>query len=263
MICLEEPVNNLPIGVFDSGVGGLTVLSKLRDLLPNESFIYIADLKNCPYGVKPTEDIKKIVIGVAKKLEEMNVKLIVVACNTASLFLDDIKKSVHIPVIGVIDITCGAALEENKKNYGVIATNATISNERYQSILINSSKNCQAVPSSILVDLVENHLKDVKYKEKIIKQIIDKFDKNHLEVLILGCTHFEILLEEIKKELKETIIITSSSPVAKFMLNYLHTNLIESENRLFIKLYTTGDVNEFHEKANIFGFGNCEVSHVR
>ena len=104
-------MNNKPIGVFDSGVGGLTVLEELIKILPNENFIYVADQKNCPYGTKQDDELLNILINNVKYFINIDVKAIVIACNTASLYINELQKLTNIPIISVIEPTCMKAIE--------------------------------------------------------------------------------------------------------------------------------------------------------
>ena len=121
-----------PIGVFDSGIGGITVLDSLIDLLPNEDFIYVGDTLNVPYGVKTPAQIEELVTNVTKYLLKQNVKAIVIACNTATANSKHLKNITDIPIIGVIEPTAKKAIEVTKRNkIAVLATQATVNSRAY------------------------------------------------------------------------------------------------------------------------------------
>lgn len=237
-------INDLPIGVFDSGVGGLTVLEELKKMMPNEDYIYVADQGNCPYGTKSDEEIKKCVINVVKFLCEQNVKAIVIACNTASNFINDIKKEITIPIFSVIEVTADCAIKTTKnKRVGVIATNTTIKKGKYKEILEKNKITSFNIPCSNFVEIVEENRIDSPSTQQIIDEKLIELKNEDIDTLIYGCTHFSLLEKPIKKVLGNINYISSGLPMGIELSRYLTENnmlTIKNKNGV-IKIYTTGD----------------------
>lgn len=192
---------NRPIGVFDSGVGGLTVLKKLKENTPEESFIYLADTKNVPYGTKSGEEIKELSINAYKTLKEYSIKLLVIGCNTATVHgLEAIRSIADVPVIGVVEAGVLSALEKKKENLLLVATDATIKSNYYQKLLEknNPNLNIQGIGCPDWVYLVERNMANTKESYTKVENILDKSSIKE-ELIILGCTHFPVLIDDINK----------------------------------------------------------------
>ena len=161
---------NLPIGVFDSGIGGLTVLYKLIEMFPNEDFVYVGDTLNLPYGTKTKEQLRTLVSNVSNYLNELPVKSIVIACNTATTNSGHLKETLDLPIIGVIEPTANYALNISE-NILVLATNVTIDSNAYQDIINANKKDPNSkqfyVKCSDFVDAIEsNEIKKICYDAK-------------------------------------------------------------------------------------------------
>jgi len=204
-----------PIGVFDSGLGGLTVVNQLMKHLPGESIIYFGDTARVPYGSKSPLTIQKFSQQIARFLQNQGVKLIVVACNTASsVALDQINKSSSVPVIDVIEPGARAALRESvSRRIGIIGTTATISAGKYEKILktleTNVSVFSQACP--LFVPLVEEGWIESPVTEQIAHIYLNPLMQNKIDSLILGCTHYPIIKETIKKIVDGNVRIIDSA----------------------------------------------------
>lgn len=193
---------NKPIGVMDSGVGGLTVAKEIMRQLPDEKITYFGDLKRCPYGDRPLEEVRKYTIQVADHLVSRGVKMIVVACNTATAAaLDDLEERYDIPVIGVINPGAISAIQSSSNNdVIVLATQATVDSEAYKDAIhhINSSFRITSLACPNFVPIVE----ELRYKDKVIVRIALHQTLKHLlnstaDTIILGCTHYPLLAAEI------------------------------------------------------------------
>ena len=254
-----------PIGVFDSGVGGLTVLDELIKKLPNESYLYIADEANCPYGTKTNDEIEKCVTNVVTYLINQNVKAIVIACNTASLFVDKVRKLTTIPIIDVIDPTSSFAVKMSKnKNIGVLGTNATIKKGTYQRILEENNVNVYPVACSEFVDYIENNDINSDKAYEIVNSKLECLKNTNIDTLIYGCTHFSILEEPIKKLLGENInYVACGYPTSIKLYEILkENNLLNTSTTLpVINVYTTGNVDET-KKAMSWYKKIKEVKHI-
>lgn len=213
------------IGVFDSGVGGLNVLSNLVEAFPNENFIYVGDNLNVPYGVKTEEELKKIIDKVFRYFEKINVKAIVVACNTASAASETLECSV--PVFRIIEPTAKRA-KAVSNNIGVLATNFTIESKGYDKYLEGYMKGIKA---SAFVPIVEKNIIKEEESQKVIKDILLPY-KNNIDSIILGCTHFSLLEEDIINVLGDVKIIDSSKSFNEVIKSYLDENdLNYSDNK--------------------------------
>lgn len=186
-----------PIGVFDSGVGGLTVVQELRSLLPAEDVVYFGDTARVPYGNKSIPIIRRFTLEIARFLESMRVKMLVVACNTATaLALDYLKRQSDLPIVGVIEPGVRAALNAGKDGrIGVIGTSATIRSDAYQSRLrrfrpqdVILAKSCP-----LLVPLVEENLLDSPITKMALEMYLSDWREAGIDALILACTHYPLL----------------------------------------------------------------------
>ncbi|MDE5831491.1 MAG: glutamate racemase, partial [Desulfovibrio sp.] len=209
---------SLPIGLFDSGVGGLTVFKAVRDLLPRETLVYLGDTARVPYGVKSKDTIVKYTLGAAEKLREQNIKALIIACNTAtSAALPTLREYLgSIPVIGVIDPGAEAAVRvsENKK-IAVIGTEATIRAKAYQKAIARISPGTRVVSRActLFVPLAEEGWLSGEATEKICEKYLgDIFaDADAPDTLLLGCTHFPLLIPALRKVVGEKVKIVDSS----------------------------------------------------
>src|SRR4030042_1584984 len=247
-----------PIGIFDSGVGGLTVINKVLRLLPNENIIYFGDTARVPYGNKSKETIIRFSKEIVKYLLGVKVKLIVVACNTASsLSLETLKRSFSVPVVGVIKPGVEEALKVSRnKRIGVIGTEATISSNTYKKAIENIDKSFFVIQKScpLFVPLVETmHLYDdiaVRVAENYLSPIFNK----GIDTLILGCTHYPLLKNVIQRIAGRDIeLIDSSMAVARHVKRLMERrNLIGGSIRPYTKFFASDNTENFSKLAKIF-----------
>lgn len=247
--------NQKPIGIFDSGIGGLTVLNELSKVLPNEDFIYFADTLHLPYGNKTKEEIISYSKHIVEYFIKNNVKAIIIACGTASaLAFEYLKTYYDIPIFNVIDPTV-KSLKGNK--IGILATFASISSNVWDNKILEKlpNANMTKVACPRLVSLAENGLIATDETIKVITEYLKPIKENKIDTLILGCTHYPLFLPIIKKELnKETHIINLGVTLAKDFKLYLENNsLISSKNSAGKIMYiVSGDKNKFLESIKIF-----------
>ncbi|MFH1074548.1 MAG: glutamate racemase [Candidatus Firestonebacteria bacterium] len=211
--------NNRPIGVFDSGVGGITVLKEIRKYLPDENIIYFGDTKHLPYGSKSRAAVTRLSTENVQFLLKKNVKFVVVACNTASaLSLNLLKKFYSVPMIGVVDPGAKAAAEATVNNrIGVIGTRATIESFAYVKALLKKNKNLKVTGKAcpLFVSLVEEGWFDSKVTELTAREYLKEFGKADIDTLVLGCTHYPFLKPILTKVLKGVKLIDSAAETAK------------------------------------------------
>lgn len=254
------------IGVFDSGVGGLTVLNSIKSLLPNENIIYIGDNYHCPYGDKTPAQLFKYASGIVEYFIKQNVKLIVLACNTtSSTVLERLQMTYpEVMIIGVIDATVNDFINRKVANTLIIATVATIKSNKYPETIkqIDSKIETFSLATPKLVPLVESG----KYKEGIYDVLHEYLDdyKERIQSIILGCTHYPILKEQIENVLPNIEYVSSSEAISKSVKDILSKKkLLNLNKNNYIKIYTTGDVDEFiYSSSGFFDYTNLKVEHL-
>ena len=195
--------NNAPIGVFDSGVGGLTVAREIIRQLPNESIVYFGDTARVPYGSKSKDTIIRFSRQIVNFLKTKNVKAIVFACNTASAFaLDTIERELDIPVIGVVKPGAITAIHSTKnKRIGIIGTEGTIKSEMYTSYIQSIDKDIEVVGKAcpLFVPLVEEGMLDDEVTKEMATRYLKELQNENIDSLILGCTHYPLLRKMVGK----------------------------------------------------------------
>jgi glutamate racemase len=204
-----------PIGVFDSGIGGLTVVKALRDLLPNENISYLGDTARVPYGGKSPETVQRYATELAKMLVKQDAKALVVACNTvSSVALPTLTKKFKVPVIGVIEPGARAALAATRNRHiGVIGTRATIRSGAYENALRKADGDVRVISRAcpLLVPLIEEGLLNDEVTDQMILRYLDPLLADGIDTLVLGCTHYPLLTGAIARVLKRQIMIVDSA----------------------------------------------------
>ncbi len=215
-----------PIGIFDSGIGGLTVLKQLRTLLPNERLVYFGDTARIPYGTKSRKLIQRYALEDASFLLQHEVKMIVVACNTASaLAMDVLEDRLDIPVTGVVKPGAQAAYAKNeKRDIAVLGTSATINSRAYEQAIRKSGHtgaiHTQACP--LLVPLVEEGWTDGPVTDLTLRKYLKDIDFSTIGSLVLGCTHYPLLSGAISKVVGDEVkLIDSGYETAWFVKDKL------------------------------------------
>lgn len=253
-------MSDKPIGIFDSGIGGLTVVKEVLEILPNESIIYLGDTARVPYGTRDNNTITGFSLELAEFLLKQDIKALVVACNTISaVSLSEVKKiSGEIPVIDVISPTVLFAIKQSQGNdIGVIGTRATTNSRAFQTQILrhNSHLNVVSLACPLFVPIVEKGLALHKSTEEIAKDYLEIFNNSNIGTLILGCTHYPILLNAIRKSLRRKIkIIDSAYPTALELKNVLEKeNLLRvSKSKPVLKFFVTGPSEKADKTADIF-----------
>ncbi len=204
-----------PIGVFDSGLGGLTVVKAMHHFLPSEDVVYFGDTARVPYGTKSKETIIRFSIENVKILLRHNVKMVVIACNSSSSYaLLELKKRFAIPIVGVIEpgVQRAVAVTKNKR-IGIIATPATINSGSYQTQIRKQAGrfNVTAQACPLFVPLVEAGWTDRQVTRLVAEEYLRKFKKNNIDSLILGCTHYPLLKTTLRKVLGPDVVLVDSA----------------------------------------------------
>lgn len=242
-----------PIGIFDSGVGGITVLKEIKETLPKENIIYLGDTKNFPYGNKSKEDIIKFSIDNVQKLLEQNVKTIVIACGTAtSQAIEVLKEKFDIPIIGIIEPTVKYIKNQKFDKVGVIATEGTIKNGAWERKLKDEIPNIQVVNKAcpMLATIAEEGKAKSKAGRKVIKEYMIPFKEKRVNKIILGCTHFPIYEQIIREELEYDVeLINTGKFVSLELEQILKKNNLENDN--FNKGNIIIDLTKQEEQFNV------------
>lgn len=243
----NSPKNSQPIGIFDSGVGGLSIFNCIKEHLPNENLTYVADSLYAPYGDKSDEEIIDRVNFIAQELINQNCKALVIACNTATVVaVDQLRERFNIPIIGVEPAIKPAVLNSN--NIGILTTQATANNQRFLA-LVDRHKNSSIVhiqPCPGLVELIENNqLNSTGFDHLLAKFLKNIIDKN-IDTLVLGCTHYPFFTDKVKHFLGNNInIVETALPVTEQLKRQLvkhqliNQQLFPSEDPLQYKFYSS------------------------
>ncbi len=202
-----------PIGVFDSGVGGLTVVREIMRNLPNEEIVYFGDTARVPYGSKSKETVTRYSRQIVRFLETFQVKTIVVACNTASAYaLDELEKEIDVPIIGVIKPGARTAAEVTRNGrIGVIATEATIGSQMYNKYIqeLNKDVTIYGKACPLFVPLVEEGLWEDPVTDEIAKRYLSELIDIDIDTLILGCTHYPLIRSTVAKVMGDHVTLVN------------------------------------------------------
>ncbi|KEK17803.1 glutamate racemase [Bacillus manliponensis] len=250
-------VLNRAIGVIDSGIGGLTVAKELIRQLPKERIIYVGDTARCPYGPRSREEVRQFTWEMTEYLLEKNIKMLVIACNTATaVVLEEMKEKLPIPVVGVIHPGSRTALKVTRAHHvGVIGTIGTVKSGAYEEALksINNRVMVESLACPPFVELVESGNFDSKLAYETVKETLEPLKETEIDTLILGCTHYPILGPVIKHVMGDDVqLISSGDETAREVSTILyHSKMLnegeEQSDHLFL---TTGEVGVFKEIAS-------------
>ena len=244
-----------PIGIFDSGIGGLTIASEVNKLLPNEKIIYFGDTQHLPYGNKSNQKITYYSNKIVEFLLKKNCKAIIIACNSASsIALNSLREKIHscCVLFNVID----PLLEQIKndisiKNIGVIGTHATISSNVYEHSIYKTRPdiNVSSLATPILASLIEENNQDL-YTKGIIESYLKNEKLQNIDTLILGCTHYPLIKEKISDFYKNEIrLLSSLSCIGNYIKNDLkERNLLNLSNKAGEHAFYVSDYTEFFQK---------------
>lgn len=250
--------SNQPIGIFDSGIGGLTVFRAIREVLPNESMVYLGDTARVPYGNKSPETVIKYSLQNASFLVSRGVKVIVVACNTSAAHsLSILSSKFDVPIIGVIEPGAKKAIEVSRnKNIGVIATLGTIMSNAYANMLkrIDSKVRVVSLACPLFVPIVEEGWLDDDVSEAIARRYLSTIASEGIDTLILGCTHYPLLKNVIKKVVGNGVTLIDSGEATAHALKGLlkDRDLLSEAVNGGHHLYVTDVPSRFEITANNF-----------
>jgi glutamate racemase len=261
--------NSSPIGVFDSGVGGLSVWREIVKLLPNESTIYFADSANCPYGEKSPDEIIKLAEEITIFLLDKGAKLIVVACNTVTAAsIDYLRSKYDVPFVGMEPAVKQAAQLTKTGNIGILATKGTFEGNHYKT---TSRRHASEVKQHLqvgkgLVELVENGDLDSSNTEKVIRPFLEPMLKAQVDQLVLGCTHYPFLIPAMQKLVKEQINIIDPAPaIARRVQNLLKENNLDAEHTNIAKhqFYNSLDTKTMTSILEMIGIHSPKIQIIK
>jgi glutamate racemase len=251
--------NNAPIGVFDSGLGGLTVVSAITKRMPRENIVYLGDTARVPYGDKSRETIIKFGIENAAFLQKQQVKMIIIACNTVSaLAIDEIRTEFsNIPIIGVLEAGVNIIIEKQPTSVSIIGTRATINSNAYYCEIRKSLENIEitSIPCPLFAPIIEEGLANHKIGTQAIDLYLNNLKKTPTETLLLGCTHYPLIKNALKNYLPKSIkIIDSATAVAKLAEKKLHEYSLINQTKSATKekYYVTDLPQTFTKHAEQF-----------
>ncbi|MBU2102694.1 MAG: glutamate racemase [Candidatus Omnitrophota bacterium] len=251
-------MNNRPIGIFDSGLGGLTVLKEMERILPNEDIIYLGDTARVPYGNKSRSTIVKFSTENILFLLQKKVKIVVVACNTASaLALEYLRGIFSVPIVGVIEAGARKAFQISaNKRIGIIGTRSTIASGSYEKAILewDDAIELYSKPCPLFVPLVEEGLLRGPVTRRLVAMYLKDLKAKKVDSLILGCTHYPLLKHEIGRYMGKTHIIDSAQEVAVHTKETLQErNLLSSRKKPGKKgFFVTDEPRGFQKLARLF-----------
>ncbi|AJA49837.1 glutamate racemase [Clostridium pasteurianum DSM 525 = ATCC 6013] len=249
-------VRNRPIGFFDSGVGGISVLKEAIRILPKEDFIYYGDSKNAPYGDKSVDEIRQLSFNVAQFLVEKNIKALVVACNTAtSAAIKDLRKKYsNIPVIGIEPALKPAVEIKGMGKILIMATPVTLSEKKFNNLLkkYNGKSDIIPVPCPGLAELIEAGILSGNKLQNYLEDKLSSYIQNEIAAIVLGCTHYPFIKDEISKLIPNVPIIDGSIGTVKQLKRKLITlNLLNvSGEKGKVQMINSSESKEIMELSN-------------
>lgn len=247
-----------PIGIFDSGLGGLTVVKEVMKELPNESIVYFGDTARIPYGSKSKETVIRYSRQIIRFLLTKNIKLIIIACNTASATaLLQMRKEFDIPIVGVVLPGAKMAVETSKnKKVGIIATSTTVRSDAYGRVIRSLDQDIEIFSKAcpLLVPLVEEGWVTNEVSHLALKEYLKPLQKEEIDSLVLGCTHYPLLIDSIKEVVgSKVILVNPAEETAKETKSILQEkNLMNTHEKAFYEYYVSDDPEHFIEMGSVF-----------
>ncbi len=250
--------SSAPIGIFDSGVGGLTVMRKLIQTMPEENVVYFGDTARVPYGNKSKETVLRYTHQIIRFLETKQVKAIVIACNTASAYaLHEVEKEFSIPILGVIQPGAEAAVKNSRnQRIGVIGTYATIGSKAYESSIKNINPHIEVFNKAcpLFVPFVEEGMLEDILTDGIIARYLQELRNAHIDTLMLGCTHYPLLRTSIEKYMGNGVVCVDPSEETSLKVQKILqiNHLLNSQNQHpKYEFYVSDSAQKMVEFANM------------
>ena len=243
-------MNSNPIGVFDSGVGGISVLKELVNLMPNENFIYYGDSANAPYGVKSFDEVQRLTLATAAKLMDMKCKCLVIACNTATAAAVKELRRLYpdVPVIGIEPALKPAVLAKENGRVLVIATSVTLHEEKFHRLMLQYKDHASitTMPAPGIVEFVEKGITDGPELEGYLRELFSDYIDNPPDSLVLGCTHYPFVKDAIDRLFEgRTYIVDGGNGTARETLRQLAAHDLMAEDS------AVGNVRIFNSREDM------------
>jgi glutamate racemase len=262
-----------PIGLFDSGVGGLTVMKEIASLLPHENLIYLADTAHLPYGDKSPQAIIQYTLENTAFLLQQKIKLLIIACHTASSYgLKFVQERYSFPVFGLIKATFDQCIELKKKEkILILGTTNTIQSKTYQSLIQQHDPNIKifSMACPLFVPLIEEARLDLEAAKTLAHHYLDPFKKENIDAALLACTHYPLIQSTIQEVLGPEVTLINP---AKRLASQIHQSLSEQAllnpqmTRPVYQYYTTGHPQKFSQLSRVFfkhGIGRKRLRKIR
>ncbi len=247
--------NSYPIGVIDSGVGGLTVVRQLQRLLPGEDIIYFGDSANCPYGNRSADEIFALTLKMLRFLEQQQVKCVAIACNTISTLVERLRPECPFPLVSIVEAGADYVVQEKLPRVGLIATEFTVSTGAYEARIHAGNPDCvvSAKGSPKLAALIDKgDFNQSAIDEEITEQVDIILAREPVEDLILGCTHFPIVADNFHRCFPQLRLIDPAEQQALAVKNLLvYRKLSNPQTRGYLKINTSGDPEVFAAVAKL------------
>jgi len=226
--------NSKAVGIFDSGIGGLTVMKAITEELPNENIVYLGDTARVPYGTRSSETVKRYSFENTEFLISRDIKVLVIACNTSSaVSLEILRQRFPVPIIGVVEPGARAALRETRtKKIGVIGTETTIKSNSYVRVIHSIDRSVQVIGKAcpLFVPLVEEGWHDGEVVRLIAEKYLSDFKESGVDVLVLGCTHYPVLKHVIQDVMPVTLIDSAVETARELKKILKENNLLNNSN---------------------------------
>ena len=249
-------MNNSSIGIFDSGVGGLSVFKELYSLLPQENYIYFGDTKNLPYGNKTPDELVNISKSIFDYFKNRDVKAVIMACNTTSAITYDVlKDNYNFKIYPVVQTVAKTIANSDIKKVGVFATKATINSHAYKKNIQANNPNIEVVEIACpeWVNIVENELQNDEKSIENIKMHFDEMMSFNVDKIILGCTHYPFLLNVLKQFAPEDLFINPAKDFVNYIISDLkNDNLLNEEDVQEPKFLVSSAPEQFKSSAKLF-----------
>ncbi len=259
-------MNNNPIGVFDSGVGGLSVLAEIHHLLPNETTVYVADQAFMPYGSKTKEELTQRAEKIIKFFTNKNIKAVVIACNTATVMtIEEMRREFNLPILGVVPVIKTVSEATATGVIAVFATPATSKSEYLEDLIkkFASDKTVLTIGETHLEDLIEEGRRDSEEVMGILNDELKPLLGKNVDAIALGCTHYPFVKNQIQNIVgKDVLVADSGGAVARRLKQVLENERLLSTQKQNDMFFTTGNKIKFETVAKKLLDGTIEAEHI-
>jgi glutamate racemase len=256
---------NKPIGIFDSGVGGLTVAKAISEILPNESFLYFADTKNIPYGEHSPEEIEGFALRIISFLVDKGIKLLAIACNYSSAVVLDKARRIYpsLPILGVLQAGARLAVSQPFERIGVLATRGTVKTRMFPREIkkLNPQKKVFQASCPPLVPLIESFAPEEEIRS-VVRGCLKRSKRNNIEALVLGCTHYPLVKGIIEEEAGEVKILDPAEELAREVKRVLERENLLSDDSPRHRFFVSGDDGSLRKFVpSLLGIDIIEIEH--